>query len=657
MWTVEKASELVFDVSSVIKMIMVKRTSILFGILVLIIAFIALGGWYFDIPFFRGLNHDSNSMKMNAVVAFFCCAVVLLIINKSNKNSVDNVIGIMLSVMVFLIAIITLLEYYAEINFSIDELLIKDYDSNKYFGFAGRMAPGTALNFLILSMTLFLKIENKLLSLVQWFAFYLFSVSFFVIICTLYQVRYFTIIEQISLVPLNSSICFLFFSFGISFTNPHIGIVKIMNSSTPLGTSVRILIPMIIIIPIATGLIRLKLEESGFFSTRFGLALYSFVNTIILILISYLGIRKIHSNEQQIIDSEEKIKRSEADLRGIINNTNDMIWSVNRNRDLIKFNNMFNEHLFLLKGKRAHKKMPITDTMIPEQGPLWEAWYERAFSGETFSVECLEEVKNKKRWLEISFNPIIMDLKIKGVAVFCREITEKKLVLEELQKANLELQTFMYKATHDLKAPLASIIGLVNLSHLEIRDKGAIVFLKKIGESTQKLDAILNTLLDTMYVKDSKKYLCKINMPGLVTDLLDSLKDLKDLTKIQITTHFNLKKEFISDKKIIYTILQNLIENAIKYHDQSKTKSWINIEIADWQDGIKIIISDNGIGIKKEFQSKIYDMFYRATENSKGSGLGLYLLRLGVDKLKGSIELTSEELQGSVFTITIPSEI
>lgn len=282
-----------------------KQILITSAIMIISIASLALIGLYINIPFLKSLNTDPHSMKMNAIVSFFLGGIVLLILNKKKDQNNFKIIGEILSVLIFAISAITILEYITGIHFNIDELLIKDTDAIKYFNFAGRMAPGTVLNFLLLSIALILKINNKMLVLVQWIAFFIFLISFFAILCKIYNVEYFSFIEQISLLPTNSSICFLVFSTSIAFSNPHLGIIKIMYSTTPIGVTARRIIPAVVIIPIVSGFFRLKGEELGYFDTRYGLAVFSFSNITGLLLISYFGLKKIAINEQLLIHSKK----------------------------------------------------------------------------------------------------------------------------------------------------------------------------------------------------------------------------------------------------------------------------------------------------------------------------------------------------------------
>ena len=115
------------------------------------------------------------------------------------------------------------------------------------------------------------------------------------------------------------------------------------------------------------------------------------------------------------------------------------------------------------------------------------------------------------------------------------------------------------------------------------------------------------------------------------------------------------KRTFTTDGRRISIILKNLISNSIKYHDFKKNNQFIRVEIAYSGSSAIVTVADNGIGIDKEHLDNIFKMFYRADEGSKGSGLGLYIVKETVDKLNGRIEVVSEASKGTSFKITIPS--
>ena len=112
---------------------------------------------------------------------------------------------------------------------------------------------------------------------------------------------------------------------------------------------------------------------------------------------------------------------------------------------------------------------------------------------------------------------------------------------------------------------------------------------------------------------------------------------------------------FFSDKNTLTTILQNLIVNAIKYKREADVAHQVSVEIVPKGNGIQLKVKDNGEGIKPEIQPKVFNMFYRGNKRSKGTGLGLYIVRQGTDKLGGTLQLKSKHGEGTTFVLAIPS--
>jgi PAS domain S-box-containing protein len=235
-------------------------------------------------------------------------------------------------------------------------------------------------------------------------------------------------------------------------------------------------------------------------------------------------------------------------------------------------------------------------------------------------------------------------------------ITERFKEIEELNFTISSMNTFIYKATHDLKGPLSSIKGLANVAKMEVQEPVANKYLDMIYESTGRLDNILHALIETMSVKKSEITYEKIHFDQLIHDILKRLEYADGSKEVEFRISIKNKHSFSSDFKILNSILQNLIENAVKYRDITEKKPFCNIEIQDVKDGVSIHISDNGIGMSTEVQSKVFDMFFRAHRDSKGTGLGLYIVKDSIERLGGSIKLESEEGKGSSFNLFLPDK-
>jgi len=238
------------------------------------------------------------------------------------------------------------------------------------------------------------------------------------------------------------------------------------------------------------------------------------------------------------------------------------------------------------------------------------------------------------------------------------DLTFKKQEIEnqELKTANYELDRFVYSTTHDLRAPLNSILGLIEIAEDDATDEMTLEYFKMIKGSAQKLDGFVCDILN--YSRNSRMQVDneQINFTELVNDVIQNLKFMGDSGrnvefKIDITNNTSIH----SDKNRLLTIFNNLVSNAIRYQNHKITNPFVSIKIDSTETETNITISDNGIGIAKESHPKIFDMFYRVSSESVGSGLGLYIVKEAVNKLNGIITVESEIGTGTTFFIKIPN--
>jgi PAS domain S-box-containing protein len=234
---------------------------------------------------------------------------------------------------------------------------------------------------------------------------------------------------------------------------------------------------------------------------------------------------------------------------------------------------------------------------------------------------------------------------------------ERNLIIknEELTKANRELDRFVYSASHDLRAPIASLLGLIRVARLESSLENIDKLLQMQEKTLHKLDTFIRDIVD--HSRNARTLIQheEIDFKKIVDESFEHFSFLDNLKNIRRTGVINQSCPFYSDPSRIQIILNNLISNSIKYSDLQKKDSYISIEVTiDSQKAI-IIIEDNGEGIRPEMQERIFDMFVRATERSTGSGLGLYIVKEVVDKLNGKITLKSTYGIGSLFRIELPN--
>jgi len=226
----------------------------------------------------------------------------------------------------------------------------------------------------------------------------------------------------------------------------------------------------------------------------------------------------------------------------------------------------------------------------------------------------------------------------------------------ELKKINQELDSFVNRTSHDLRAPLSSVTGVTNLMENETNVTTLHDYAVLQKRTLQRMDDLINDIIDFSKNKRLQLALEEINFSAIVNDALEDHKHAKNAAELQILVEVQQSKRFVSDARRVSTIINNLISNAIKYADLSKSKPCVGVSIEVTDHVATINVSDNGIGIEESKLSKIFTMFYRATSSATGSGLGLYIIKETVDKLNGSISIDSKIGEGTSIKIELPDK-
>lgn len=227
---------------------------------------------------------------------------------------------------------------------------------------------------------------------------------------------------------------------------------------------------------------------------------------------------------------------------------------------------------------------------------------------------------------------------------------------DQLAKVNHQMERFLYSTSHDLRAPITTILGLINLVRLESRDSISLSYISKIEASTLKLDKIIRDFLSfsrTTYKHNTSE---RIDFDVLIWKVINNHRDEKLGRRI----HFELRETggfpFYGDTDRIEIVIDNIVRNAIQFHDANKSKPFVQINIFTDESKVSLDFIDNGIGIGKEFLPDIFNMFYKASHTSHGAGLGLYIVKETVEKLEGQVAVESEIGFGTLFHVEIPND-
>ncbi len=237
-----------------------------------------------------------------------------------------------------------------------------------------------------------------------------------------------------------------------------------------------------------------------------------------------------------------------------------------------------------------------------------------------------------------------------------RKDAEQQLVdkQKELSERNFELDQIVHKTSHDLRAPLSSILGLINVIELE-KDPDYNYYLGLIKSRINKLDGFVKSMLNYTMASRTKTNWEPLDFDVIINDCIKDLEFIPDYEKIDVKTTISGDANFVSDYLRLQLIFNNIITNAFKFMNPNVEQSYLKIKIDIAEKWAKINFKDNGVGVDKKYLDNVFDMFFRASYKSNSSGLGLYIVKQSVEKLKGEINIKSTLGKSTEINIKLPN--
>ena len=242
-----------------------------------------------------------------------------------------------------------------------------------------------------------------------------------------------------------------------------------------------------------------------------------------------------------------------------------------------------------------------------------------------------------------------------------RQIQEEMLRKQndELTKINKELDSFVYSVSHDLRSPLSSVLGLINVAKLDSNKSKEMVdnYFEMIERSMLRLDETLREILDYSRNARGELVISEVDLGELIGKSIDQLSHVKGFNEVKKQINIHGHTALYTDHYRLSVIISNLISNSIKYRDEYKLNQYMYITATVTPAHVVMVIGDNGIGIHPDYLRNVFNMFYRATERSQGAGLGLYIVKEMVEKLGGTIIINSELGKETLISVTIPNKL
>ncbi|QSE98819.1 hybrid sensor histidine kinase/response regulator [Fulvivirga lutea] len=362
-----------------------------------------------------------------------------------------------------------------------------------------------------------------------------------------------------------------------------------------------------------------------------------------------IAVLKREIKEYEVKKSQKEYRKnlvlSELRYKNLMESISDIFFAIDDKLHLLFWNTAterefqkkveLNAHLLSLFPEWAEEELLITIQKTIDTGQK-----------QTFNLRS--QIKNKIEYFEGTATSSNF-----GATVLIRKVTEKYLNQKNLEKLNNELEVLLYRIGHDLKGPVSSVEGLLNIMQMT-SDYDKEKFINMMSVRVGHLKKTLKVLRDVANIKYGKYIQYEIHVNQAIQEIIDSISSNYNTSLVSINTLIDKKLKIKGDILLFKSIIQNLIENAIKYGADVNGRVTIELEIRESGNDILIKILDSGKGIPEPLQDKIFDMFYRGDERSDGSGLGLYIVKQAVEKLHGKIAVTTEVNKGTLFTILIP---
>jgi PAS domain S-box-containing protein len=493
------------------------------------------------------------------------------------------------------------------------------------------------------------------------------------------RIRYYILSTTLSLISIDSLVYIFADSdhpyggvFFFFLTNSIVGLILTKDYPRAINISFTVL-PLIfayLALFYDLNLIQPPIYKDGFVQISFfiNIALAAIANAFVV----YFVIVRNAEAEKSLLENEKRLLKTSADLRiseerfaMALEGTKAGIyeWRTNSNiiytspywKKILGYENdeladlTFNTYQSFVHAEDVEKVVSLVSEKLKTNAPYQNEYRLRTKSG---AYKWFQDNGMSKQNEEGNITAVVGSI----IDIDERKRAEKELAVKnsQLAKTNEELDRFVYSASHDMRAPLSSLLGLIHLSEKTDRPEEIGTLLQMMKDRIKTMEGFIKEVTD--YSRNTRLDLAptQISLYDLVKEVVQNLAYTIVNKKVRISIEIEKDLVIESDVSRLKVVINNLLSNAYKYHQFEKPDPYIKISAKTNSEAVMIMIADNGQGIAPEHHIRIFEMFYRASESSEGSGLGLYIVKETLGKLRGDISMQSVLDEGTEFTVTLP---
>ena len=644
------------------------NSTITLAIFTLIISVSVMIGWLLQIREVLSLTSGGATMKFNTALLFFLAGMGVL--STLNVSKIYKVLNTIVVLAILVISVLTLVQYFASLNYNIDTLFVNDPYSTIY---PGRMSPASAFCFLLLGMTLWgMQLKNNLVKKVTQFVFLaIILISLVAILAYILQIPGKDKSSFINSMAIHTSFLFFCLALVLSFKNASWSFKNLILGTHAGSRLIRRLIPFNFIILMIFGVVFLYLINNQQVEINFGFTIYTV--SIIFISISYIIVIAFYLNksDQEKEKSDEEKERFQKSLQKTNQelasfkhalDSSSLVSATDENGIITDVNDKFCEISKYERGELIGKTHEIINSGYHPKVFFKELW-QKIKSGEVW----IGGIKNRAKdgsfyWVHTVIVPFKNEKgEIYQYLAIRQDITKLALLssqYENLKLKNKEIEQFAYIASHDLQEPLRTVTGMADVlqqKYYDQLDDSGKQCLGFIQQSSLRMNQLIRGLLD--YSRIGKHQQLVLTNCNQIIEVI-----CEDLATVITDTNSTISVKQLPELKVYAVefrlLFQNLISNAIKFR-KADTPSQIDISAKPDGDYWQFSISDNGIGIAPEHNHRVFAIFQQLHSRSKyeGTGIGLAHCEKIVHLPGGTIWVDSKENIGSTFHFTIPMNL
>ncbi|AOW19294.1 PAS domain-containing sensor histidine kinase [Urechidicola croceus] len=627
-----------------------------FSLFIILISLLVMTGWIFDFRQVLSIIPNGATMKFNTALLFFLSGIGGYLTYK--KSTIFLTINYFIVLGILIISLLTLVQYFSNYNYNIDNYFVQDiYSSN----LNGRMSPSTAICFLLLGLS-FLGIHSENIK-VQKFNQYIILIVIFIALISIFsyilQIPGENKVFFFNSMAIHTSVLFLLLSLFLSIKNASDSFKNLLTSKNQGSKFVKLLLPYVILLPLFLSFILLFLLNNNTIDPNFGVTIYTVLFIIISMVFVVINAIKLNHNDELRLELENSLKKTNQELsylkKGL--DASSIVVVTNKNGIIESVNEKFCEISKYNENEVIGKSYDIVNSGF-HSTKFYDQLWNKINKGEVW----IGGLKNKAKdgssyWVHATIVPYIdkeqNEQKYLTIRQDITELTMLSSQYENLKLKNKEIEQFTYLASHDLQEPLRTVKSMAEILqedyHNEL-DEEANTCLNFITDATNRMSDLIKGLLDYSRIGGNKEIKI-IDCNKLVDTLCDDLKSIIEETETVIEIeNLPIIKGYETELRLLF---QNLISNAIKFTKEDVNPN-IQISSTKIKEKYQFSVSDNGIGLSDNNRN-IFAMFQRLhnRDEYEGTGIGLAHCEKIVHLHRGEIWNESHK-NGSTFHFTIP---